>query len=726
MDNPDICLNDPYQDISDEFGWTRSEASAGKEPEDAGSHDMDVEQGTCIEEEEEVDWGGDEEHHDAQQADETEAEEDEEEEEEHQQEEQRGQDTASEACPETKLEAASDLPEAGAAQAGDTISLEEDDDECLIVSVELPPPQDTKGKGKAKGKAPYSSALKGKGGKGRGKGPIAKQYPSSRPQIAKAMMPTPKPKPQAHPKFPQPKPPQLPPPPAQPARQSGSAPPVKAAPVPPQVSVDMLLLEQVRLQLLTEPGKRASMRRLLAQPKVSQLLRHMSSCRRLAFSSMPSVLCELLRKSADAFHLTESGSEAAAAIQDVRVSLTEHGEGAPLVEKKIFDNVFASLFSARPAAAAPSTTVGKAPGTALGTTTGMVQRAASSPQSEVAARNLSKQRALQQIRDLDNGASGIPSRDAPPDGPRPPSMPPPNYKADWKRFQPTTKRVLAPRRTGSGNLDDAAPGTPTHTESVRSLPSPPAPPPAVPPVSTPPGILATSPSHSGPRPPHPAVPSHPTPPPGPPGHHGPHPPFGAPPQRNTVPEPVDNEGRPFDLERVVVNFANVGATYGSRVLKKDKQRNSYLFDYEGVRRCVRHLTQKRKLRVIGVIFENFHGDENGREVFQVPPDISAMCESIELTPRLLGQRHKSADDEMTIKCAYRRNCRFLDNDNYQDWRNYLADEAVRTWLLHCQEFLQMKFYFDSGLGDFDILEGNIPAAWLAQGPAKRMCTRPWK
>ena len=42
------------------------------------------------------------------------------------------------------------------------------------------------------------------------------------------------------------------------------------------------------------------------------------------------------------------------------------------------------------------------------------------------------------------------------------------------------------------------------------------------------------------------------------------------------------------------------------------------------------------------------------------------------------------------------------------------------------EFLQMKFYFDSGLGDFDILEGNIPAAWLAQGPSKRMCTRPWK
>lgn len=195
---------------------------------------------------------------------------------------------------------------------------------------------------------------------------------------------------------------------------------------------------------------------------------------------------------------------------------------------------------------------------------------------------------------------------------------------------------------------------------------------------------------------------------------------------------VDNEGRPYDLDRVVVNFANVGATYGSRVLKRDKAKKDYLFDYEGVRRCVRHLVN-RGLRVIGVIFENFHGAENGRDVFQVPPDISAMCESIELTPRLLGHRHKCADDEMTIKCAYRRNCRFLDNDNYQDWRSHLGDEAVRAWLLHCQEFLQMKFYFDSGLGDFDVLEGNIPAARLAngpsqatQGPSKRICSRPWK
>jgi len=187
---------------------------------------------------------------------------------------------------------------------------------------------------------------------------------------------------------------------------------------------------------------------------------------------------------------------------------------------------------------------------------------------------------------------------------------------------------------------------------------------------------------------------------------------------------MDAEGRPYDLTHVVVNFANVGATYGEKVLKRTK--GQWLFDYDGVRRCVVHLTQKRGLRVIGVMFENAKREDKGKEVMAVPSDIEAMCESIELTPRVTGQHQRSADDEMTIKCAYRRNCRFLDNDNYQDWLKNLADQTVRDWLKANQEFLQMRFFFDSGLGAFDTLDGNIPAHWLAQnqgGPAKK---RKWK
>merc|ERR1712232_1339905 len=127
---------------------------------------------------------------------------------------------------------------------------------------------------------------------------------------------------------------------------------------------------------------------------------------------------------------------------------------------------------------------------------------------------------------------------------------------------------------------------------------------------------------------------------------------------------TDTEGRPFDMSTVVVNFLNVGSTYGVVVLKR-KETFSRLFDYEGVRRCVSHLTQKLGLTVVGVTFENYHAPDSGGYVTQVPDDIVKMCQSVELTPRVSGQQHKSADDEMTIKCAYRRNCRLLDNDNYR-------------------------------------------------------------
>eukprot|EP00928_Gymnodinium_smaydae_P003147 TRINITY_DN11124_c1_g2_i1.p1 TRINITY_DN11124_c1_g2~~TRINITY_DN11124_c1_g2_i1.p1 ORF type:complete len:1069 (-),score=324.04 TRINITY_DN11124_c1_g2_i1:95-3301(-) len=178
---------------------------------------------------------------------------------------------------------------------------------------------------------------------------------------------------------------------------------------------------------------------------------------------------------------------------------------------------------------------------------------------------------------------------------------------------------------------------------------------------------------------------------------------------------TDGEGRPYDLSRVVVNFANVGTTYGRKVLQKEKPQ----FSYEGVRRCVKFLTEKRKLTVVGVILEHFWAvDEGDQYVNGVPKDIEAMCESIELTPRIYGPQHRSADDEMTIKCAYRRNCRFLDNDNYRDWRATMHDEAIRSWFEKSQNLLQMRYYFDAGLGSFDTLDGNVSPALLAAGPVQ--------
>lgn len=178
---------------------------------------------------------------------------------------------------------------------------------------------------------------------------------------------------------------------------------------------------------------------------------------------------------------------------------------------------------------------------------------------------------------------------------------------------------------------------------------------------------------------------------------------------------ADEDGRPYNLQRVVVNFANVGATYASVVLKKDSKRGDRLFDWEGVRKCIKCLANDQRMQVIGVVFENLWGPDNGKHNVGIPNDIRKMCHSIQETPRLDGRNHKSADDEVTIKCAYRRNCRFLDNDNYRDWKCGMRDAKCRRWLEGCQEFMQMRYFFDSELGCFDVLDGNIPAGYLVSG-----------
>lgn len=181
----------------------------------------------------------------------------------------------------------------------------------------------------------------------------------------------------------------------------------------------------------------------------------------------------------------------------------------------------------------------------------------------------------------------------------------------------------------------------------------------------------------------------------------------------------DVEGRPFNLTTVVVNFANVGASYAKKVLKRIPQdpTSKGLFDWEGVRRCVTYLRTRLDLTVIGVVFENFWATDNDSPHKQeIPYDIRAACESIEETPRIQGRNHCSADDEMTIKCAYNRNCRYMDNDNYRDWKKFLRDPMCKAWLEKYQELLRMGYYFDSSIGNFDTLDGNVPEGLLASQP----------
>eukprot|EP00927_Polykrikos_kofoidii_P068359 TRINITY_DN63737_c0_g1_i1.p1 TRINITY_DN63737_c0_g1~~TRINITY_DN63737_c0_g1_i1.p1 ORF type:complete len:654 (+),score=177.71 TRINITY_DN63737_c0_g1_i1:105-1964(+) len=189
----------------------------------------------------------------------------------------------------------------------------------------------------------------------------------------------------------------------------------------------------------------------------------------------------------------------------------------------------------------------------------------------------------------------------------------------------------------------------------------------------------------------------------------------------------DKEGRQYDTKTVIVNMANVGASYGKKVLNRPSEKGN-LFDWEGVRRCVRHLRNEKGYKCIGVLNENFTASDcNSSRKKLMPDDIRRMCESVEEVPRVTGKHHGSVDDEMTIKCAYRRNCRFLDNDNYRDWLQQLRDEKIRNWLNYCQDFLQMRYFFDSGVGTFDVLEGNIPEWLLAPDETnKRKKVEKWE
>lgn len=172
-------------------------------------------------------------------------------------------------------------------------------------------------------------------------------------------------------------------------------------------------------------------------------------------------------------------------------------------------------------------------------------------------------------------------------------------------------------------------------------------------------------------------------------------------------------GRDLNLRAVVVNFANIGHSYGRTVLRLGESKGMQMFDWEGVRRCVRFLKAEQRMKVTGVIPANFKGFDNRVTWAALPKDIEQMCETVEETPRVTGRNHSSADDEMTIKCAYRRACCFLDNDNYQEWMVQLRDDKARTWLQEHRELVHLRYYFDAGLGTFDLLSGNYPVTSLA-------------
>lgn len=162
----------------------------------------------------------------------------------------------------------------------------------------------------------------------------------------------------------------------------------------------------------------------------------------------------------------------------------------------------------------------------------------------------------------------------------------------------------------------------------------------------------------------------------------------------------EREGE-HDLSQVVVNLINVGVNYGKNVLRLE----SRMFHWEGIRRCVQHLTRERGLKVIGVIFREWKGldgcPDQLREVLGIPQDIRDTCVIQEVDR--VGIR--SADDEVVIRMARVRRCFFVDNDLYRDFEHDHPNPEIRHFLKNSKDHLHMRYFFDVERGDFAIFDG---------------------
>jgi len=183
--------------------------------------------------------------------------------------------------------------------------------------------------------------------------------------------------------------------------------------------------------------------------------------------------------------------------------------------------------------------------------------------------------------------------------------------------------------------------------------------------------------------------------------------------RSVPPGAKDAEGRLYDLQAVVVNFADVGTSYAKSVLAKSPQLGAHDFDWEGVRRCVRYMRAEREMQIYGVLPEDFQGEDSGSgHRCGLPFDIQLMCECVEEALPSPPSGEEGAAREMTVERAYERNCLYVDSGN---GAAPLACHArCQAWLARCRDLLHLRYFFDSTLGTFDVFDGNVGPPTLAR------------
>mmetsp|Transcript_25072 Transcript_25072/g.74816 ORF Transcript_25072/g.74816 Transcript_25072/m.74816 type:complete len:272 (+) Transcript_25072:158-973(+) len=171
----------------------------------------------------------------------------------------------------------------------------------------------------------------------------------------------------------------------------------------------------------------------------------------------------------------------------------------------------------------------------------------------------------------------------------------------------------------------------------------------------------------------------------------------------------DKDGRPYDLTRVVVNFAGVGAAFVRAARGRDPKKNYAVFDWDGVRLCVRHLRLRLGLKVVGVTSENLVGPDRGSaRRLGLPSDIKLMCESIEVADGLLEPHPRRAARIATLSAAWRKNCRFM-SDDVGDRVQVFCDSECRGWLRAARRTLLMRFFFGPQQGHFETPDGGAQA-----------------
>merc|ERR1712012_21877 len=168
------------------------------------------------------------------------------------------------------------------------------------------------------------------------------------------------------------------------------------------------------------------------------------------------------------------------------------------------------------------------------------------------------------------------------------------------------------------------------------------------------------------------------------------------PKKDTAAVLSDKDGRPYNWATVVVNFAGVGATFSRTVRGRDPKKAYQVFDWEGVRLCVRHLKFRLGLKVIGVTSEALLGpDKASAKRLSLPGDIRLMCQSVEVADTFIEPHPRRAGSTTTISVAWQRNCRFI-TDDVSD-----CDGECRSWLRAARRTLLMRFFFDASEGRFE-------------------------